>query len=238
MELCFLGRGAAFNTAQGNTSAYFVENDKLFLIDCGESIFSKLQEEHIFLGIKEVYVVISHTHSDHCGSLGSLGLYCQFVLKNKLKIVVPHEMEYVQSLELLMTLFGNTKNAYEFVYEEELDGVFEAFDSVRYELTKHDFMLTCFSFVFQTVKGGVFFSSDTRTTENLQNFMSMQQEIDRIYMEVTDLKIPQDVHLNIEELEAVIPSTMRSKVWMMHLRSAECMKKLEKNGFQVVNLYK
>ncbi len=236
MELHFLGRGAAFNTAQGNTSAYFVEKEKLFLIDCGESIFAKLQEEDIFSGIKEIYVVISHTHSDHCGSLGSLGLYCQFVLKNKLKIVVPHETAYVQSLELLMTLFGNTKNAYEFVYEENVDGIFEGFDSVRYELTKHDFQLTCFSFVFQTAKGGVFFSADTRTTENLQRFIEKQHEIDCIYMEVTDLGIPNDIHLNMAELEAVIPYNVRSKVRMMHLRSIECMKKLEYAGFQVVDL--
>ncbi len=42
MELTFLGRGAAFNPKEGNNSAYFIEKDELFLIDCGERIFDKL----------------------------------------------------------------------------------------------------------------------------------------------------------------------------------------------------
>ena len=32
MELSFLGRGAAFNPKEGNNSAYFIENNQLFLI--------------------------------------------------------------------------------------------------------------------------------------------------------------------------------------------------------------
>ena len=84
MDLIFTGRGAAFNVLEGNTNAYFIENETLFLLDCGEGMFAHLKTHNILNKIKEVYVYISHTHSDHCGSLGTLGLYCQFVLKNKL----------------------------------------------------------------------------------------------------------------------------------------------------------
>ena len=42
MNLLFLGRGAAFNPKEGNTSAYFLENNQLFLIDCGESVFERI----------------------------------------------------------------------------------------------------------------------------------------------------------------------------------------------------
>ena len=38
-SLKFLGRGSAFNTVEGNTSAYFVRDNILFLIDCGETVF-------------------------------------------------------------------------------------------------------------------------------------------------------------------------------------------------------
>ena len=42
MELKFLGRGAAFNPKENNNSAYFIEKNNLFLIDCGESVFKKV----------------------------------------------------------------------------------------------------------------------------------------------------------------------------------------------------
>lgn len=42
VDLKFLGRGAAFNLIEGNNSAFFMENNELFLIDCGESIFESI----------------------------------------------------------------------------------------------------------------------------------------------------------------------------------------------------
>ena len=42
MKLHFLGRGAAFNPLEKSTSAYVKEGDRLFLLDCGESVFAEL----------------------------------------------------------------------------------------------------------------------------------------------------------------------------------------------------
>ena len=72
MELKFLGRGAAFYPVLGNTSAYDICDNNLFLIDCGETIFKKLFEKDIFNKINNIYIFITHTHSDHIGSLSSL----------------------------------------------------------------------------------------------------------------------------------------------------------------------
>lgn len=234
MNLHFIGRGSAFYTKEKNTSAYFIEHDNLFLIDCGESVFSSLMENEILLNIQHVYVLISHTHSDHCGSLGSLGFYCQYVLHTKLNIIVPHHEAYVQDLKTLMSLYGNTSMAYQFIYEEEVDNLFQEFSSVRYEETDHDYGLTCFSFVFETPRGAVFYSADTRTTDNIVRFMENHCVIDCMYMEATDLRIEGDVHLNIADLEPVIPMAMRSKIWFMHLRSETCADAVKSYGFQIV----
>lgn len=234
MNLNFIGRGAAFNLKEGNTNAYFIENDKLFLVDCGETMFETLVKQDILTKVKEVYVVISHTHGDHCGSLGSLGLYCQFVLHTRLKIIVPHDEAYKTSLIQLMTIFGNTDKAYECLYEEEIDGRFEAFTSVRYEQTKHDYMLMCYSLVFETPEGSVFYSADTRTVENLLSFIENHEKIQRIYMEATDLDIPGDVHLNIDILNQSLPEKVRDKVWMMHVRSDQCIDRIKALELHVV----
>ena len=47
MELLFLGRGSAFNSYEGNTSAYFIDKNELLLIDCGESILERIMENKI-----------------------------------------------------------------------------------------------------------------------------------------------------------------------------------------------
>ncbi len=52
MELKFLGRGAAFNPKEGNNSAYFIENNQLFLIDCGENIFERLVENGLLESVE------------------------------------------------------------------------------------------------------------------------------------------------------------------------------------------
>lgn len=234
MELNFVGRGAAFNVLEGNTNAYFVENGKLFMVDCGETMFEAMRKRGVLNGVKEVYTLVSHTHSDHCASLGSFGLYCQFVLGTKLKIIVPHNEVYNDDLRRLMTIFGNTEKAFELIYEEEVDGKFEAFDSVRYDLTKHDFMLTCYSFVFETKQGAVFYSADTRVVDNLLEFLKKHDFIDKIYMEVTDLNNPGDIHLNLDKLLSVIDENTKNKIYMMHFRNDICFKKVIEAGFKVV----
>ena len=226
MKLNFLGRGAAFNVLEVNTSAYFIEDNLLFLVDCGETVFEKVKEKHLLDDIKEIYVLVSHTHSDHCGSLGSFGLYCQYVMNTKLKIIVPHHDDYIKELESLMTIFGNTKHAYEFIYEEEIDHRFKAFSSVRYDITLHAYELICYSFVFETNDGGVFYSADTRVLDNLTRFLESHKLVDKIYMEVTDLDVKGDIHLSMNKLINGIDEKWFSKIEMMHIRNDQCKQKL------------
>ena len=199
-------------------------------------MFGYIMKNNLLKDIKSVYVVVSHTHSDHCGSLGSFGLYCQFVLKEKLKIVVPHSEEYVQHLKHLMHTFGNTDKAFEFVYEEELDYKFKNFNKVRYDLTKHDYMLTSYSFIFESDRGDIFFSADTRVADNLLRFIETHKNIDKMFMEVTDLNTPDDIHMNLDRLVAVLPESVKSKIYMMHFRNDQCKEKVKNYGFHIVDV--
>lgn len=61
MNLKFLGRGSAFNPKEGNTSAYFIDNNQLFLIDCGETVFEKLVDSDLLKNIDSINLMITHT---------------------------------------------------------------------------------------------------------------------------------------------------------------------------------
>lgn len=104
MDLIFLGRGSAFNTCEGNTSAYFIDNNELFLIDCGESVFGELKERNILNDVSCVNILITHTHSDHVGSIGSLIMYCYYVLKIGVNIIVSKDSLYTDDITLLVRI--------------------------------------------------------------------------------------------------------------------------------------
>ena len=72
--LNFIGTGGAFSSKYINNSAvYFTDFDKLILFDCGETVFHEILQRGILDGkLSRVDIVITHFHSDHVGSLGSL----------------------------------------------------------------------------------------------------------------------------------------------------------------------
>ena len=104
MELKFLGRGAAFNPKEGNNSAYFIENKELFLLDCGEGIFERIIKNNTLNDIDKVNILITHTHSDHVGSIGSLIMYCFYIKKTKTNIILPADELFKNNLEQLLTI--------------------------------------------------------------------------------------------------------------------------------------
>ena len=97
--LKFLGVGSCFNTEMGNTSAYYIENGKLTLFDCGETVFDAIKRKKLLDGIDNVNVFITHLHSDHVGSLPSLIFYLHFYKKIVPTIWFPNH-EIVKFLKL------------------------------------------------------------------------------------------------------------------------------------------
>lgn len=99
MELKFLGRGAGFNPKEGNTSAYFIENNELFLIDCGNSVFERLIKMDILKNVDSINLMITHTHSDHIGSIGILVSYLFCELHKQLNIILPYNAKHLPNIE-------------------------------------------------------------------------------------------------------------------------------------------
>ncbi|MEM7372213.1 MAG: MBL fold metallo-hydrolase [Bacteroidota bacterium] len=73
MQIQFLGTGGAFDYEYGNSAAWIKIRDKQILLDCGNSIYARLRETHLAEQID--YILISHCHDDHVGSLTSLLLH-------------------------------------------------------------------------------------------------------------------------------------------------------------------
>lgn len=238
MELQFLGRGAAFNPKEGSNSAFFIENNQLFLIDCGADTFEKLVLCDLLEGIDEINLMITHTHSDHIGSLGTLVMYSYYVLNKPLNIIIKVDAKYLSNIQKILDNFGCTSSMYRYVSQKKYDNIFESFQSVRYVETSHCDELCCYGLLFKTVNGIVYYSGDTREIRVVKSLLSSGQRIDKMYIDTTTLNFPNNVHLYIGILQEQIPLEFKSKIYCMHFNNDQCILEAKKLGFNVVEVYK
>lgn len=238
MELTFLGRGAAFNPKEGNNSAYFIEKDELFLIDCGERIFDKLIETKLLEKNQNINLMITHTHSDHIGSIGSLVMYYYFNLHKKINIILPEKAKHLPNIQKILDGFGCTKEMYNYISEKEFDGKYQTFETIRYTETDHCDPLHCYSLIFNTNDGTVYYSGDTREINTIKKIISNGQKIDKLYIDTSSSNFEESVHLYIGAVEKAIPNNLKDHVYCMHLSDDECIIKAKKIGFNVVEVKK
>ncbi len=93
-KLKFLGIGSAFYPPFDNTGAFFTYNEDFYLIDCGESVFKKIWDLKEMKESKNIFILITHFHCDHVGSLGSLISYL-YLKMNKIPYVI-HPTEKIK----------------------------------------------------------------------------------------------------------------------------------------------
>lgn len=92
-KLKSLGFGSAFNSQKyGNNSWYFVEDNELFMIDCGSTVFNTFRDKGLD-EYKEINIIITHMHTDHVGSLGTLIEWMYYVKGVRVNVLVSVELE-------------------------------------------------------------------------------------------------------------------------------------------------
>ena len=234
MELFFLGRGSAFNTCEGNNSAYFIDKNELFLIDCGESIFERIIDKGLLDDINCVNVMITHTHSDHVGSIGSLIMYCYYVIHKSINIIISKDSLYKDDLINLIRIFGCTNDMYSVVYEDEFDNKYSLFNSIKYMKTNHVKEIPSYGILFNTTDGVLYYSGDTSDLDNIFDLINSGVVIDKIYVDTTSSDAANNVHVYIGNLYELIPIDLRDKVYCMHVNDKKCIDMAIEFGFNVV----
>lgn len=155
MQIKFLGTGGAFDFEYGNSAAFLHFQGKRILLDCGNSVYRRLRETGLADNID--YILITHLHDDHVGSLNTTVLHHKYLLAEprKAKILVP-SVKFGKELKAFMAhgLRGPEDYA-DFLPIETVPGI-TAIDTFG----KHIPDMQTYAYLFQDEKEIVAYSGD------------------------------------------------------------------------------
>jgi ribonuclease BN (tRNA processing enzyme) len=235
-KISFIGRGSAFNTELGNTSAFVKKGNSLLLIDCGGTVFHRLQELNMFDGLENLYIIITHTHPDHVGSLGEVIFYSYYILKHRPTIFFPQK----ELIECFLTSIGVSCEMYHlnsFDMIDVNDTQFGEF-SVEFVPVLHVATIPAYGFIMKLNEKSFYYSGDANDLSNKVIDKMKSGEIYRIYQDTCGLDYEGNNHLSLRKLCDIVPQEFRNKVYCMHFDKHITEQEIKDNGFNVVEIYK
>lgn len=143
--LYFIGTGSAFNYKLGNNSAYIKRDSTMLLIDCGSSVFHSLRKLNLLQDISSLYLVITHMHPDHIGSLGDLIFYTYYALQFKTTLIYPDP----PSLISLLDTMGVREEFYDFITINNNKGVQITDINLKHLTQEHINTLKSFAYILE-----------------------------------------------------------------------------------------
>lgn len=215
MDLKFLGTGSAFSPEMGDTSACFVSGRRLVLLDCGETVFARLKALPEYLGCAEVLVLVTHLHADHVGSLGTLISYGRYGAGGRVTVAHPTE-----AVVHLLDLLGLARADYDFLPLRAgiASDLGEGLSAKPFEV-EHVPGMRCFGYLLSEGLDRTYYGGDARTMPPEILAGLREGSIDRVYQDAGGGEKGDPAHAGLAQLESLVPSGLRAKVFCVHLDS-------------------
>lgn len=179
----------------------------------GFTVFEKLKKQFDFKKYNEIYVIITHLHNDHAGSLSQFILYMWFVYQKK--VIVVSKCEKIKEY---LKITGTIIEAYE---------VKERIPGLEFIKTEHVDQLDSYGFYLEILDKSIVYTGDTKT---LQPFLPYLKNSDEFYVDISKFG---GVHLKFEDVIEDLKQIKRenTQVILMHIDDIEYIKKINNGEF-------
>ena len=224
--LKFLGRGCCFNPMEGYTSAFYKKEDKLLLIDVGGNIFERIYQKNILDDVTECYIVITHCHCDHIGSLSDLIHYCYYAKKINVNII-PANHSLQKEIKTILENLYTIDNEYCF-YDNFI--LTQLNISICFVPTNHYAAMSSYGVIIKKLhddNNRIFYTGDISSFPN--EILKDLHKYEKIYTDVALSINP--AHIHVEDLMKIIPKEHLHKIYCMHIE--ENTEKLLKNKYHL-----
>ena len=257
--LKFLGRGSMFNVKEGNTSAYWkdISGRTMILIDCGGTVFRKIDQLNLLRDVENLVILITHAHSDHIGSLSDLLFYCAFVKPGINVQILCHSVTaqlVKQYLDATGTL--NALKNYEFQIKQIAHGHGsvsiinddEKYCNIRFVIDKSHHVVSedVYSFnsgiLMEFQNSLIYYSGDT---QRIPYDQLVKYKIDQLYVDCavrehspgSSEKYPHYVLYDMyRDIKNNMPYLETDDIYAMHLDCDGVIDECEKFGINIVNV--
>ena len=197
-KLCFFGNGGAFDFDLYNSQGYIHLDKTLILIDCGEKnidILIKFLKKHN--SIKNIHLLITHTHSDHVNGLSTFQHYIRFVEKECSLLIYSHK-KISSDIQTLLKINGNENfqiislENNQFINIDNLDFTFID--------TEHVKNIPSFGILFSFLKKNYYFSGDSKSIPKEILNLLLDDRIDFLYQDIFPYRLTQ-----ITKIDETVP---------------------------------
>jgi ribonuclease BN (tRNA processing enzyme) len=180
MQIKFLGTGGAFDIDYLNSAAILTVREKCVLIDCGFTVYQTLVHKNLIHRVD--YILLTHLHNDHCGSLANLLQHKLIVDKApKPTILYPSEQFKSQVFEFLKIQVKDPDKYVEFMPLEHFEGI-QAVDT--YGL--HSEGMQSYAYIFEEEDNRIVYSGDLGKPDALFDKLSRIPKMNTcVYHDIT-----------------------------------------------------
>lgn len=191
MEIKFVGTGGAFEPHKGNASAIIEHEGTRVLIDSGYATLERLIAKDL---VKDLdYVLITHLHGDHVGSLPTLLAYSEIILGKELPIIFATDEHKTQIHEFL-TITWEEKRAH-YVPMTDLPWI-DYIDTFGQHVTEKQ----TFAYYFTDGNDVILYSGDLGKIETIEAFLAENTKKDiTVFLDINKKDGPAHVNYKVAQ---------------------------------------
>jgi ribonuclease BN (tRNA processing enzyme) len=161
----FVSTGGIFDCKMGNSSMIININQDNILVDCGYTVYSALVKNSLIEKID--YILITHLHGDHIGSIHPLILHLVNKCKKKVRIIYPTNSFLKQLIDYLQFFLIDVNKYVEFININELYNIGYV-DTTNFHVAG----MQSFAYYFIYSDSLIYVSGDLGKVEITENFLN------------------------------------------------------------------